>query len=155
VSRSTKKKIPVCFPRELQWLRLQTDVWIGKMCLWFVLCNPLLDKVTFRECCFANWLKIPNVCCYILAAVYGEFTKVSALRQKLESLCRELQRQNKILLVNILTCLLSHGVVINSFKCKLLWGWLSSNDFLSQLCYGSGLCLFKGHMQFCNFLCML
>jgi regulator of replication initiation timing len=33
-----------------------------------------------------------------LAAVYGEFTKVSALRQKLESLCRELQRQNKILL---------------------------------------------------------
>jgi hypothetical protein len=30
--------------------------------------------------------------------IYGEFTKVSALRQKLESLCRELQRQNKILL---------------------------------------------------------
>jgi len=74
------------------------------------LCNPLLDKVTFGECCtgFSYWLKIPNVCCYILAAVYGEFTKVSALRQKLESLCRELQRQNKILLVNILTCLLCH-----------------------------------------------
>ncbi len=26
-----------------------------------------------------------------------------------------------------------HGVVISSFKCKLLWGWLSSNGFLSQI----------------------
>ena len=39
--------------------------------------------------------------CLKHGAVYGEYSKVSGLRQKLESLCRELQRQNKMLFVSI------------------------------------------------------